>query len=180
MPAGRLLREIEGAAGGRAEAEPSTVRDGVAADFGDHLVAARCALVPCAVPSRLPLCLSPIGVGRLMKSSNPVFMNGVPELLVLRLLRSREMYGYEIVQAIRDETRDAISLGEGVVYPLLHALEREGSLTTRRTVVNGRNRIYYTLAPQGASRLGELISTWSQLTEVLRHVISGDDYAERV
>src|ERR1700761_3447314 len=115
-----------------------------------------------------------------MKSSNPVFMNGVPELLVLRLLRGREMYGYEIVQAIRDETRDAISLGEGVVYPLLHALEREGSLTTRREKVSGRNRIYYALAPQGASRLTELISIWSQLTEVLQQVISGSGHAERV
>ena len=32
---------------------------------------------------------------------NPNFMAGVPELVVLRLLRDREMYGYEIVQAIR-------------------------------------------------------------------------------
>ncbi len=36
-----------------------------------------------------------------MATTNPSFMNGVPELLVLRLLRGREMYGYEIVQAIR-------------------------------------------------------------------------------
>ena len=57
-----------------------------------------------------------------MAASNPAFMNGVPELLILRLLRNREMYGYEIVQAIREETDDVVALGEGVVYPLLHAL----------------------------------------------------------
>jgi hypothetical protein len=38
------------------------------------------------------------------RESNPNFMNGVPELLILKLLRHEEMYGYEIVQAIRDRT----------------------------------------------------------------------------
>ena len=58
-----------------------------------------------------------------MATTNPSFMNGVPELLVLRLLRDGEMYGYEIVQAIRQETGEVVSLGEGVVYPVLHALD---------------------------------------------------------
>jgi PadR family transcriptional regulator, regulatory protein PadR len=115
-----------------------------------------------------------------MGSTNPVFMNGVPELLVLRLLRSREMYGYEIVQAIREETGEVVHLAEGVVYPLLHALERGGALTSRRAAVNGRSRIYYALSPRGASRLTELTGLWSRLTHALQNVIKGDDYAPGV
>jgi PadR family transcriptional regulator PadR len=115
-----------------------------------------------------------------MGSTNPAFMNGVPELLILRLLRNREMYGYEIVQAIRDETDDVVNLGEGVVYPLLHALERGGALTSRRAAVNGRSRIYYALSPQGASRLGELAGVWSRLTQALQQVMKGDRYAKGV
>ena len=89
-------------------------------------------------------------------------MNGVPELLVLRLLRSGEMYGYEIVQAIREETGEVVSLGEGVVYPVLHALERSGAITSRRRAVDGRSRIYYALSPKGVSRLTELTELWSR------------------
>jgi PadR family transcriptional regulator, regulatory protein PadR len=117
---------------------------------------------------------------RQVGSTNPVFMNGVPELLILRLLRNREMYGYEIVQAIREETDDVVNLGEGVVYPLLHALERGGALTSRRTTVNGRSRIYYALAPRGASRLAELTGLWSRLTQALQQVVGGDGYAKGV
>jgi len=113
-------------------------------------------------------------------STNPAFMNGVPELLILRMLRSREMYGYEIVQAIREETDDVVSLGEGVVYPLLHALERGGALTSRRAIINGRSRIYYALSPRGASRLTELTGLWSRLTQALQQVMKGDGYAEGV
>ena len=65
------------------------------------------------------------------RETNPNFMAGVPELLILRLLQDREMYGYELVQAIRAETGDAISLGEGVVYTVLHTLEREAALKSR-------------------------------------------------
>jgi hypothetical protein len=59
-------------------------------------------------------------------------MNGVPELLILRLLQQDEMYGYEIVQAIRERTGAVIEVGEGVVYPVLHGLEGDGALKARR------------------------------------------------
>ena len=77
-----------------------------------------------------------------MAKSNPPFMSGVPELLLLRLLENREMYGYELVRAIREVTGEAISLGEGVIYPVLHSLERNGSLKAKRKPVGGRTRVY--------------------------------------
>ena len=115
-----------------------------------------------------------------MGSTNPSFMNGVPELLVLRLLRNGEMYGYQIVQAIREETGEVVSLGEGVVYPVLHALEKAGAITARRRAVGGRSRIYYTLSPQGVSRLAELTGVWSRLTEAVQQVLTGGGHAEPV
>lgn len=45
------------------------------------------------------------------------FLNGVPELLVLGILRDREMYGYELVQAIRDRTGNDVDFAEGVDPP---------------------------------------------------------------
>jgi PadR family transcriptional regulator PadR len=102
--------------------------------------------------------------------ANPNFMNGVPELLILRLLQGREMYGYELVQAIKAETRNAISLGEGVVYPVLHALEREGALTSRRKKVGGRTRVYYAVTARGTKRLAGLISQWNLIETALRHL----------
>jgi PadR family transcriptional regulator PadR len=114
-----------------------------------------------------------------MGTTNPSFMNGVPELLVLRLLRNGEMYGYQLVQAIREETGEVVSVGEGVVYPVLHALESSGAITSRRRPVNGRSRIYYSLSPQGVSRLAELTALWSRLTGAVQQVLLGDGHAER-
>jgi PadR family transcriptional regulator PadR len=97
-------------------------------------------------------------------------MNGVPELLILRLLKDREMYGYELVQAIRVETENAIVLGEGVVYPVLHALEREGALKSRRRTVSGRTRVYYTVTANGAKHLHGLVDQWNRIAGALANL----------
>jgi PadR family transcriptional regulator PadR len=98
-----------------------------------------------------------------MAQSNPPFMSGVPELLLLRLLDQNEMYGYELVRSIRAATGEAISLGEGVIYPVLHSLERNGSLKSKRKAVSGRTRVYYSLTKKGRQRLGKLHDDWRRI-----------------
>ena len=98
-----------------------------------------------------------------MAQTNPPFMTGVPELLLLRLLEQQEMYGYQLVRSIKQVTEDAISLGEGVIYPALHSLERNGSLKSRRKAVDGRTRVYYSLTRKGKQRLGKLQHDWRRI-----------------
>lgn len=98
-----------------------------------------------------------------MAQTNPPFMSGVPELLVLRLLARQEMYGYELVKAVRVVTGEAIRLGEGVIYPVLHGLERNGALRARRKPVNGRTRVYYSVTPAGEHRLAKLSDEWHRV-----------------
>ena len=90
-------------------------------------------------------------------------MSGVPELLLLRLLDQREMYGYELVRAIRLVTGAAIAPGEGVIYPVLHSLERNGSLRAKRKKVDGRTRVYYSLNARGRKRLEQLQNEWHRV-----------------
>ena len=107
------------------------------------------------------------------RKTNPNFMNGVPELVILRLLQQEEMYGYEIVQAIRSRTEAVIAIGEGVVYPVLHGLERDGALTSRRKTVNGRSRIYYSVTAAGSKRLGDLSEAWTNLAVAIQKMLTG-------
>jgi PadR family transcriptional regulator PadR len=112
------------------------------------------------------------------RDTNPNFMNGVPELLILQLLQHQEMYGYELVQAIRDRTGAVIAVGEGVVYPVLHTLQRAGALTATRKTVAGRSRIYYSLTPTGSHRLADLAATWNNLTLAIQTVLTGGQHAQ--
>lgn len=108
-----------------------------------------------------------------MNRTNPSFLNGVPELLLLRLLSRREMYGYEIVRAIQSETREILSFGEGCIYPYLHYLEQEKLVNSRRKEVDGRSRLYYKLTARGAKRLDELSAEWDRVTAGVALVMKG-------
>src|SRR5579871_2253985 len=111
-----------------------------------------------------------------MKKTNPSFLNGVPELLVLALLSRREMYGYQIVEEIRARSGGALSFGEGCIYPYLHHLEAEKFVGSRRLEVDGRSRLYYKLTHRGQKRLDELNSEWKRVTDGVA-LLMGEQYA---
>jgi PadR family transcriptional regulator PadR len=108
-----------------------------------------------------------------MAGGNSNFLSGVPELMVLRLLQDREMYGYEIVQAIQAQSRGTLSFGEGVVYPVLHGLEKDRALKSQRREVGGRSRVYYSLTSRGVRRLSDLTDTWFATTQAIQTVLKG-------
>ncbi|MGH7993769.1 MAG: PadR family transcriptional regulator [Limisphaerales bacterium] len=117
-----------------------------------------------------------IGIMAAMKKTNPSFLNGVPELLVLRLLARQEMYGYQIVEEIRTRTGAALAFGEGCIYPYLHYLEAEKLVSSRRMEVEGRNRNYYKLTVRGRNRLEELSAEWKRVTAGVS-LLMGEKYA---
>jgi PadR family transcriptional regulator PadR len=111
-----------------------------------------------------------------MALKNPGFMAGVPELAVLGLLAAREMYGYEIARSIKAVSRDAFSLGEGVLYPVLHAMESRGLVRTRETRVAGRIRIYYSLTAQGRKRFERLTADWRRMSAGVDSILEGQGF----
>jgi PadR family transcriptional regulator PadR len=112
--------------------------------------------------------------GNNRRVSNPSFLNGVPELLILTLLGSCERYGYELIQGISKSTNNGITFGEGVIYPALRQLERNGMLTCRSRLVMGRTRIYYRVTSRGKSHLLGLTRRWRHVTKAVNAVLEGD------
>ena len=107
------------------------------------------------------------------RSTNPDFLNGVPELVVLELLSRRPMYGYELVQAIREDSRGELEFGEGCIYPLLHKLEARGDLTSRRLSVGGRSRVVYRVTPNGTKQRAESFAQWSEVVTAVGRILQG-------
>ncbi len=108
-----------------------------------------------------------------MAKGNPSFLNGLPELLVLELLSRREMYGYELVRGIQEESEEAFKFGEGCVYPYLHYLEDAKFIASRRATVEGRSRLYYRITPKGLKRLAELKKEWNRVAQSVALILGG-------
>jgi PadR family transcriptional regulator, regulatory protein PadR len=108
------------------------------------------------------------------RPTNPDFLNGVPELLVLQLLSRRAMYGYELVRAIEGSSQQVLEFGEGCIYPVLHRLEKDGHLSSRREVVSGRSRVVYRATAKGRKRLATQTAAWQRIAGAVQGVLQGE------
>ena len=108
-----------------------------------------------------------------MAKTNPNFLNGVPELLILKLLSRQPMYGYELVKAIQRQSQEQLGFGEGCVYPILHYLESKKQVRSQRRTVEGRSRYYYELTTRGQNRLAELAQEWQGVVHAVELVMGG-------
>lgn len=108
------------------------------------------------------------------RRTNPDYLNGVPELLILRLLSRKPMHGYELVQSIGVGSGGQLEFGEGCIYPLLHRLESEGALTSRRQSVGGRSRVVYRVSAAGKKRFAQAETRWRGIANAIQLVLQGD------
>jgi PadR family transcriptional regulator PadR len=112
------------------------------------------------------------------KRTNPDFLNGVPELLILQLLERRPMHGYDLVQAIRDASGTKLDFGEGCIYPVLHRLEEQKMLASMPKLVGGRNRIVYRVTRHGQKRLASSRATWKEVVTAVNTVLEGGTHGQ--
>lgn len=89
--------------------------------------------------------------------------------LILSILASRtESYGYEIIQLVKRFSGGHLQWSDGMLYPVLHRLERQGLIAARWGVSEaGRRRKYYQLQPEGAHALERDKQHWMQVHTTL-------------
>ena len=81
--------------------------------------------------------------------------------LVLSILAEGESYGYEIIQKVRELSGDEIEWTDGMMYPVLHRLEREGLIVYEwKNSETGRERKYYHLSSNGSKALAVERQQW--------------------
>ena len=72
------------------------------------------------------------------------------EPLILSLLSNGESYGYALIQEVKRLSEDKIEWTDGMLYPVLHRLEKEGLIESEwRSAESGRERKYYRLSQDG-------------------------------
>ena len=100
---------------------------------------------------------------------------GSTPLLVLGVLSRGEMYGYQIIKTVELESRQVFQMNEGTLYPILHALEKDGALRSyEKQTPAGKTRRYYTLTRAGEDRLNERETQWRQFTGAVERVLRAE------
>lgn len=96
---------------------------------------------------------------------------GVLELCVLRILRDKPNYGYEIVTTLAEF--GPLAAGENTVYPLLRRLKTEKFLDASMVESpSGPPRQYFRLSARGRQRLTDLQNEWTELAQAMERCLA--------
>ncbi len=101
-------------------------------------------------------------------------LKGVLPLAVMKMLRQRAMYGYELVKEVSTQSDGILKLGQSTLYPLLYNLEAQGLIESEwRESDSGRGRKYYRLTESGLDRLERDLEQWDQLVRGMGRLVLG-------
>ena len=90
------------------------------------------------------------------------------EPLILALLSKGESYGYAIIQEIRKLSQNEMEWTDGMLYPVLHRMERNGWIKSRWVESEKRRkRKYYSIKKDGQKALDGQREQWTTVHSVL-------------
>lgn len=91
--------------------------------------------------------------------------------IVLAILVEGDSYGYAILQRVRELSGGRMEWTDGMLYPVLHRLERQGYVVARwERAENGRRRKYYGITSAGQEQLAEERRQWQAVDATLREL----------
>lgn len=106
-------------------------------------------------------------------------LKGVLPLAVLKLLKRRAMYGYELVTEVASRSDGVLKLGQSTLYPLLYNLEAQGLVESEwRESEGSRDRKYYKLTDKGMQRLERDLTQWEALVRGMGQLVLGGGEAQ--
>ena len=95
---------------------------------------------------------------------------GVLEYSVMLLVKTKSMYGYELIAALNKY--GVLSTSEGTLYPLLKRIEKENLITAtwKETTPGTPPRKYYDLTEEGKSFLDMMNHEWNSLVSAISQI----------
>ncbi len=93
-------------------------------------------------------------------------------MLILKLLDEKDMYGYEMIDTLRQKSQNVFELKAGTLYPLLHGLEDKGLLKVYEQEYLGKIRKYYSITNKGKGLLKEKPAEWEVYQTAVKNVLA--------
>lgn len=104
---------------------------------------------------------------------NKELLKGSTELLVLTVLESKSIYGYEIIKELKKGTNNVFKLQEGTIYPILHKLEEKKYISSYWDEIDGKRRKYYSITKEGKKQLSHKKEEWKIFTSSVNEIVGG-------
>ncbi len=99
------------------------------------------------------------------------------KMLLLSLLSKKDMYGYLLIQELKELSNDYFSLKEGSLYPLLHSLEQENLIKSYwEETESKRKKRFYSITDDGKKVLKKEKNEWKKYSNYVNNIIGGASF----
>ncbi len=93
------------------------------------------------------------------------------DLLILSVLKLKDMYGYELSKFIADKTSGYVVPKHGTMYPIIYKLIEDGYITSNTILVKNKARVYYHLEDKGKEYLEQLVEDYDNLIQHINNIV---------
>lgn len=99
---------------------------------------------------------------------------GTLEMLLLELLaKEKELYGYQMVQIIDEQSNGILTVLEGSIYLALHKLEEKGYIASEKRQISKRmQRVYYSIKPEGIEYLEYIKKEYFSVNNAIQQILN--------
>jgi len=103
---------------------------------------------------------------------NTDLLKGTLDLLILKILASGQMHGWDITKRLQVVSKERLTLKQGSLYPALHRLENRGWIESEWGVSDaGRSANFYQLTAQGQKQLLQEKEHWQSFVDAMNNVL---------
>lgn len=98
---------------------------------------------------------------------------GVLDMLVLKLLESEPKYGYQIIQEMREKSKETFMLKDGTLYPVLYRLEDDKLVISKWSEAERKQvpRKYYEITEAGIRALKKIEAIWERISDGIERIM---------
>lgn len=108
-------------------------------------------------------------------------MKGSIDILLLSLLNKRDMYGYEMVKELKENSDELYNMSEGTLYPALKRMENKSWVQSYwENSESGGRRKYYRITESGKNELQKKLQEWKQISKLIKVCSEGMAWMKRL
>lgn len=104
-------------------------------------------------------------------------VGGSNTLLILNLLKNKNMYGYQIIKELSEKSENVFEMREGTLYPILHSMEEKDLIVSYWDESTAKKRRYYSITEKGKKQLKEQMEEWKIFSIGINKVLGGVSFA---
>lgn len=112
-----------------------------------------------------------------MKQFTKQIKKGLLELVILKLLNDEDLYGYSLIQKVKEKSNNFLDIKDGTLYPILYRLEDSNMIESyweQIDTTRSKPRKYYKITDNGKTGLNDMLNEYLEISKGINLILNSE------